>query len=136
MSILARADEQVLANATAGLLPEYVVLRGPEAGLVMLRGRLGGSGPAFNLGEASVVRCTVRSELGHIGHAYCLGRQLRLAELAAASDAGLQDRARHALLYERVIAPLEAELTEAKARDARRAAATQVKFFTMGAMRT
>ena len=72
----------------------------------MLRGRAGGNGAPFNLGEATVVRCTVRSEDGHVGHAYCLGRELRRAELAAAIDAGLQDPSRAAALRARVIAPL------------------------------
>ncbi len=94
MAVLARASAAELEAASAGLLPGYTVLRGPELGLVMLRGRAGGSGAAFNLGEATSVRCTVRSEAGLVGHAYCLGRELRRAELAAAIDAGLQDPAR------------------------------------------
>jgi alpha-D-ribose 1-methylphosphonate 5-triphosphate synthase subunit PhnG len=55
--------------------------------------------------------------------------------LAAAIDAGLQDEPRHALLYERVIAPLEAEQRENRLQIARRAAATQVQFFSMETMR-
>lgn len=136
MAVLARADADSLSAASAGLLPDYTVLRGPEAGLVMLRGRAGGGGAAFNLGEAAVVRCTVRSQDGHVGHAYCLGREPRHAELAAAIDAGLQDPARHDALHASVVAPLEAAQAEARALDARRAAATQVQFFTMATMRT
>lgn len=136
MSILARADTNAIEAASRGLLPAYTILRGPEPGGIMLRGRAGGGGQPFNLGEATVVRCTVRSEAGHIGHAYCLGRDLRHAELAAVIDAGLQDNASRAALYEKVIAPL-AELQAAdQARAARQAAATQVQFFTMATMRT
>ena len=136
MAVLARADADTLAGSSAGLLPAYTVLRGPEAGLVMLRGRAGGNGAAFNLGEATAVRCTVRNEDGHIGHAYCLGRDLRRAELAAAIDAGLQNEARHAALQARVIAPLAEAQAAARAQVARRAAATQVQFFTLATMRT
>ncbi len=88
------------------LLPGWTRLRGPEIGLVMLQGRAGGTGQAFNLGEATVARCTVRTEAGQVGHAYCLGRDLRQAELAAALDAALQDPARHGTLQDTVIAPL------------------------------
>ena len=136
MAVLARANAAVLAELSAGLLPEYAVIRGPETGLVMLQGRAGGSGAAFNVGEASVVRCTVRSVAGHIGHAYCLGRELRHAELAAAIDAGLQDPARRARLQERVMTGLAAAQAAAGVLEARRAAATQVQFFTMATMRS
>ena len=50
------------------------VLRAPETGLVMLRGRMGADGAAFNLGEATVTRCAVRLATGEEGHAYVLGR--------------------------------------------------------------
>jgi len=136
MAVLARADAATLETASANLLPGYEVIRGPECGLVMLRGRAGGSGAAFNLGEASVVRCTVRSEAGHLGHAYCLGRDLRQAELAAAVDAGLQDAARRRALDEAVVRPLAEAQAAARAQEARRAAATQVQFFTLATMRS
>ena len=136
MAVLARAEADALAAASDGLLPEYQVLRGPEAGLIMLRGRAGATGTTFNLGEATTVRCTVRSADGHVGHAYCLGRDLRRAELAAAIDAALQDPGRRDALQARVIAPLAAAQAQARAQTARRAAATQVQFFTMATMRT
>ena len=135
MGVLARADAASLERASAGLLPEYALIRGPEPGLVMVRGRAGGSGAAFNLGEATVVRCTVRSASGQLGHAYCLGRDLRHAELAAAIDAGLQDSALRPPLQEIVTSLADAQAA-ARAQEARRAAATQVQFFTMATMRT
>jgi alpha-D-ribose 1-methylphosphonate 5-triphosphate synthase subunit PhnG len=136
MAVLARASADDLASASDGLLPEYQVLRGPEAGLVMVRGRAGGNGAPFNLGEASVVRCTVRTEAGQVGHAYCLGRDLRQAELAAVLDAALQDPAAHDTVRARVIAPLAEAQRERREQQCRRAAATRVEFFTMATMRT
>ncbi|GAC1342170.1 MAG: phosphonate C-P lyase system protein PhnG [Acetobacteraceae bacterium] len=136
MAVLARASADQLATASAGLLPQYTTLRGPETGLVMVQGRTGGAGGAFNLGEASVVRCTVRSEAGQVGHAYCLGRDLRQAELAAALDAGLQDPATGAAIQAQVVEPLAQAQAAAREQTARRAAATQVQFFTMATMRT
>lgn len=136
MAVLARASSEDLAEKSEGLLPDYAVLRGPEPGLVMVRARAGGNGAPFNLGEATVVRCTVRSAEGQVGHAYCLGRDLRQAELAAAIDAALQDPARRPRVEERVIAPLARAQAERREQLARRAAATQVQFFTMATMRT
>jgi alpha-D-ribose 1-methylphosphonate 5-triphosphate synthase subunit PhnG len=64
-----------------------------------------------------------------------LGRDQEQAERAAMLDAALQDPARRPALLARVIAPLAAEQAERRARDARRAEATRVQFFTMATMR-
>uniref|UniRef100_UPI0016890F4D phosphonate C-P lyase system protein PhnG n=1 Tax=unclassified Calothrix TaxID=2619626 RepID=UPI0016890F4D len=45
-----------------GNLPEYSFLRSPEIGLAMVRGRAGGTGEAFNLGEITMTRCVVQLE--------------------------------------------------------------------------
>lgn len=138
MSVLARAraDDIVALLADAPALPPHARLRGPEAGLVMLRGRAGGAGAAFNLGEMTVTRCTVRIADGYVGHAYVAGRDARQAELAALLDAALQEPARHAVLNAAVIAPLAARQQAERDATARRAAATRVDFFTMATMRT
>jgi len=138
MSVLARAGAGEIAALLAALpaLPGHVRLRGPEAGLVMLRGRAGGGGAAFNLGEMTVMRCTVRLADGPVGHAYVTGRDAAQAELAALLDAALQDPARHDALQAAVIAPLAARQLAARDAAARRAAATKVNFFTMATMRT
>ncbi len=143
MAVLARASaaeiEARLAvaetSAAAGPPPAHIRLRGPEIGLVMVRGRAGGAGAPFNLGEMTVARCTVRDAEGRVGHAYVAGRDLRHAELAAALDAALQDSARHDALERTVIAPLAAAQEAARAASARKAAATRVQFFTMASMR-
>ena len=135
LSVLARASGQELA-ALAGPLPPYTRLRGPESGLVMVRGRTGGSGNPFNLGEAAVARCTIRTGAGTVGHAYCLGRDLRQAELAAVLDALLQDPVSGPAMEAQVIAPLATAQAERRAQLARRAAATQVQFFTLATMRS
>jgi alpha-D-ribose 1-methylphosphonate 5-triphosphate synthase subunit PhnG len=137
MSVLARAGAHEIAALLQGApaLPPHVRLRGPEAGLVMLRGRAGGGGAPFNLGEMSVTRCTVRIAGGAVGHAYVTGRDPRQAELAALLDAAMQDPARHDALEAAVIAPLAASQQQARDATARRAAATRVDFFTMATMR-
>jgi len=136
MAVLARATADELAAAAAGRLPAFIRLRGPEVGLIMLRGRTGGTGAPFNLGEATVARCTVRTADGWVGHAYCLGRDLRQAELAAALDAALQNPALTLELDTAVIQPLVTAQAARRETLSRRAAATQVQFFTLATMRS
>ena len=138
MSVLARASVSDIERHLAACpkLPDHVRLRGPETGLVMTRGRAGGGGAPFNLGEITVTRCTVRVPSGQVGHAYITGRDGRRAELAACVDAGLQDPSLHETLHREVIEPLAAAQHAARQETARRAAATRVQFFTMATMRT
>jgi len=137
MAVLARASAAKIEALLAAMEPPrpHIRLRGPEIGLVMTRGRAGGGGAPFNLGEMTVTRCTVRDAEGRIGHAYVIGRDPRHAELAAMLDAALQDEARHDRLERMVIAPLAASQEEARAASARKTAATRVQFFTMANMR-
>lgn len=138
MAVLARASAVQLRSCLADLppLPDFVVLRGPEAGLVMLRGRAGGAGQRFNMGEMTVTRCAVRTAGGQVGHAYIAGRDAAQAELAARLDAALQDKATHDALQEAVIAPLAAAQAATREETRRKAAATRVQFFTMATMRS
>src|SRR6201996_1331732 len=93
MAVLARADAGRLRALLdlCGAVPGHVVVRGPESGLVMVRGRAGGGGAAFNLGEMTVTRCTVRTGAGFVGHAYVTGRDDQRAVFAALGDALMQD---------------------------------------------
>jgi alpha-D-ribose 1-methylphosphonate 5-triphosphate synthase subunit PhnG len=138
MAVLARAPAEGLEALLndAGGAPDYTVLRGPEGGLVMVRGRTGGGGAPFNLGEMTVTRCTVRLHSGLVGHAYVAGREPRRAELAALVDALMQDPERAETLEARIIAPLEASQAARRAERAGKAAATRVQFFAMQTMRT
>jgi alpha-D-ribose 1-methylphosphonate 5-triphosphate synthase subunit PhnG len=133
MSVLALADRRELETRVCSLfpLPPYAVLRGPEVGLAMVRGRAGGTGHRFNLGEATLTRCSVRVEGGAIGHAWIRGRDRRHAELAAVLDALLQDDRRRPLIEERVIGPLEEGRRARRRAVAARAGETRVEFFTM-----
>ena len=141
MAVLARsAAEEISAHlAACPALPGWRVLRGPESGLVMVRGRAGGGGALFNLGEMTVTRCTVRTGSGtdgFTGHAYVAGRDARQAELAAAVDAMLQDASLHGVLTELVIEPLTAAQRARRADVAAKAAATKVQFFALRNMRS
>lgn len=137
MGVLARSGGDAIAARMATLppLPAHARLRGPETGLVMLRGRQGGDGAPFNLGEMTVTRCTVRLADGTLGHAYVAGRDSRQAELAALLDAALQVPGLHAAVMAEVIAPLAEAEAARRAAVARKAAATKVAFATMAIMR-
>lgn len=133
MALLARARVDELERTLGGLpgIPSYTRLRGPETGLVMLRGRMGGTGQPFNAGEATVARCTVQMPGGKIGHAYVLGTDIRHAELAAVCDALMQDPDRAGVLREQLLRPIEARLTTRKQQRTCEREATRVEFFTM-----
>ncbi|MDD2926854.1 phosphonate C-P lyase system protein PhnG [Rhodoferax sp.] len=132
LAVLARATLTELENMhlTVGELPELQRVRPAEIGMVMLRGRVGGTGNPFNLGEASVVRCAVRLGQGPLGVAYALGRDKRRAELAALFDALLQDPQHHDTLQRELIAPLARLQARARAQRQHAVAGSKVEFFT------
>ena len=132
MSTLAQAPARRLEALTGALGVEAAFdwLRKPEIGAVMVRGRMGAVGSAFNLGEMTVTRCALTLESGEVGHAYIQGRRKADAEAAAIVDALMQG-AEAQKVRAAVLAPLEAELAVAKASRAAKAAATKVEFFTM-----
>lgn len=138
MSVLARAPAAAIEAALTqqGPLPAWTRVRGPETGLAMVRGRAGGSGAPFNLGEMTVTRCTVRLGSGAAGHAYVAGRDERHAELAAVADALLQDPLRRDGLRKSMIRPLAEAESERRLTRAEKAAATRVEFFAMRNMRS
>ncbi|CAN7696083.1 phosphonate C-P lyase system protein PhnG [Mesorhizobium caraganae] len=133
MATLAQASGDDIARLwdEAGLTSEAELLRGPETGLVTVRGRIGGGGAPFNVGEATVTRATVRLPSGQVGHSYMLGRDRKKAKLAAIADALWQDPAQRHTVETALVAPLR--VAQGEAREKRRAetAATKVDFFTM-----
>lgn len=138
LAVLAKASVAELEAAWDGLAekPGYRLLRPGETGLVMLRGRIGGTGAPFNLGEMTMTRAAVQligaaGEVSQTGFGHVAGRSARRAELVAVFDALLQDPARHAAIDAAVIAPLAARQLAAKAAQQAKVAASKVDFFTM-----
>jgi alpha-D-ribose 1-methylphosphonate 5-triphosphate synthase subunit PhnG len=95
----------------------------------MIRGRAGGGGNPFNLGEATVTRATVRLETGEVGHSYALGRDGGKATISAVLDALFQRDP--GTVETQVLAPLRASATAADRQRRDETAATRVVFFTM-----
>ena len=133
LSVLAKAPADALEQAWQALdaKPDYAVLRPAQTGLVMVRGRMGGTGDPFNLGEMTVSRCSVRMADGRVGHGYAAGRDKRHAELVALFDAELQRPERADTLERSLIGPLAEAQDRRRAEKARQSAATRVEFFTM-----
>lgn len=133
LSVLAKAgaDEIASAWATLGERPAYQALRAPEVGLILVRGRMGGLGDAFNLGEMTLTRAAVRLESGETGLAYVAGRDRRHAEIAAAVDAMMQSPVLRPQVEGPVVGRLDRAQQERRTLGARKAAATKVDFFTM-----
>jgi len=132
MAVLAHSEAADIAVRLGAIaLPAHEDLREPENGLVMVRGRIGGDGAAFNLGEATVSRAAVRLATGEIGFGYALGRDRHKAQMIALCDALIQN-ADHANAVEtKVLAPLRAATASERSRKAAETAATRVDFYTM-----
>jgi alpha-D-ribose 1-methylphosphonate 5-triphosphate synthase subunit PhnG len=132
MAVLARADAAALLAHWQSWPqpPTFKLARGPETGLVMVRGRAGGGGAPFNLGEATVTRATVRLDSGQIGHSYALGRDGEKAKIAAVLDA-LWQRPADRSAVEALIAGLDQAADTADQKRRQETAATRVNFFTM-----
>lgn len=135
MGILAKAPFALLEDRIRPLepLPAYDFLRPPEIGLAMVRGRTGGTGSLFNLGEITITRCVVQiqSQPSLQGFGFVQGRSQRHAELAAVCDALLQHPDWFGRIQTQVIEPLAAAAIENHETQQRQTAATQVNFFTL-----
>ncbi|WP_411034897.1 phosphonate C-P lyase system protein PhnG [Shinella sp. BYT-45] len=132
MGLLAKASRAELQAAFDALADKPAVqpVRGPETGLVMVRGRIGGGGAPFNLGEATVSRASVRLEDGTVGHGQALGTDGAKARLAAIFDALFQQPARKGEV-EALLGAIATRVAAEDAAKARQTAATRVDFFTM-----
>ena len=132
MAVLAHSSAIEIAGHLEAIdLPAYQSLRDPENGLVMLRGRIGGDGAAFNLGEATVSRAAIRLASGEVGFGYTLGRDREKARMIALCDALVQSGAFANRVEAEVIAPLRVAMLARRTRKAAESAATKVDFYTM-----
>src|ERR1700722_13057650 len=132
MAVLAHSDAAAIAlHLEAMVVPAHEELREPENGLVMVRGRIGGDGAPFNLGEATVSRAAVRLATGEVGFGYVLGRDGQKARLIALCDALIQTPDHAGTIETEVLAPLRAVIASERNRKAAETAATRVDFYTM-----
>jgi len=131
IGVLAHARSADLQPHEAALRDaEYQLIRAPEIGMTLVRGRMGGTGAPFNVGEMTVTRCVVRLADGRTGYSYLAGRDKVHAELAALADAHLQG-AQQAHWLKELIEPLTRAQAARRAEKEAETAATKVEFFTM-----
>ncbi|MBT9445648.1 MAG: phosphonate C-P lyase system protein PhnG [Hyphomonadaceae bacterium] len=133
LSVLAKAPAQEIKAAWARLecAPDGVELRAPETGMVMVRGRVGGAGSSFNLGEMTVTRCAMRLDSGETGVGYAAGRDKEHARIAAIVDAMMQSENLRPLAEQTVVMPLAKAALDRRSLAARKTASTKVEFFTL-----
>lgn len=118
-----------------GAVPKFSFVRKPERGLMMVRGRTGGTGSAFNLGEVTVARASVCLEDGTLGHSCILGTDIKKAEICAMLDACAQSDHQSAVEaqphIQKLLADVSRRIANENDRRHRDTAATKVDFFTM-----
>jgi alpha-D-ribose 1-methylphosphonate 5-triphosphate synthase subunit PhnG len=132
MAVLVHSDAATIAGHLGTIaVPAYENLREPESGIVMIRGRIGGDGAPFNLGEATVSRAAVRLASGVVGFGYTLGRDWRKARMIALCDALLQSDDFADAVEANVLAPVRSAMASERNRKAAETAATRVDFFTL-----
>jgi alpha-D-ribose 1-methylphosphonate 5-triphosphate synthase subunit PhnG len=133
LSILAKAPADRLEALWRGMgdTPGYALLRRPEVGLVMVQGRISGSGAPFAAGEMTATRAAVRLDGGQVGIGYVGGRQPRQAELVAVLDALGQLPQWRQPIEDQIVAPLAEEAETRRRQRLAKAAATKVDFFTV-----
>jgi len=131
IGVLARARRSELLPHEATLRDiDYQLIRAPEIGMTLVRGRMGGNGAPFNVGEMSVTRCVVRLADGRTGYSYLAGRDKAHAELAALADAHLQGTQPSPWLSELITSLADAQAARRAEKEAD-TAATKVEFFTL-----
>ena len=132
MAVLAQSNAvEIACYLDAIALPAHENLREPENGLVMVRGRIGGDGAPFNLGEATISRAAVRLATGEVGFGYVLGRDRQKARMIALCDALVQSNEFAEAVETKVLAPLRAAMISERHRKAAETAATRVDFCTL-----
>jgi alpha-D-ribose 1-methylphosphonate 5-triphosphate synthase subunit PhnG len=132
MAVLAHSAAcDIACHLDAITLPAHEDLREAENGLVMVRGRIGGDGAPFNLGEATVSRAAVRLATGELGFGYTLGRDRDKARMIALCDALVQSDEFAGLVEAKVLAPLRAAIMSQRNQRAAETAATRVDFYTL-----
>jgi alpha-D-ribose 1-methylphosphonate 5-triphosphate synthase subunit PhnG len=132
MATLADADLRELQDGLTAIGPvDMAEMRPAETGLVMLRGRIGGDGAAFNLGEAPVTRAAVRLSTGETGFSYILGRDAEKARAAALCDALWQSPRHRDAVDRHVLTPVRERRARERLRTREETAATRVDFFTL-----
>ena len=107
------------------------MMRAPEIGLVMLRGRIGGDGRRSISARQPLAAPWCRLRTGEIGFGWRLGRALEAAAPARSIDALWAEPGLAGPGVDEVLHPLGLRQQRDRDRADAQAAATKVDFFTM-----
>lgn len=130
LSILTQQKEEINHYAQNLKAKKYDIVRAPEIGMAMVKGKTAGEGQVFNLGEVTVTRCVVCIEDGTMGFGYVVGRNQDQALLIALADAYLQG-ADQAVWQKTLLEPLNTSLQKRLKAQENKVQTTKVDFFTM-----
>jgi len=130
LSILTQQSEALLQFESLLKAEQYDLLRAPEIGMAMVKGKTSGEGQVFNVGEVTVTRSAVRLQSGEVGFGYLVGRNKQASELIALADAYLQSE-RHAMWHKTLLEPLIEKHHQERAALAQKVQTTKVDFFTL-----
>ena len=108
---------------------KYSIIRPAQTGLIMLRGRVGNTGNAFNVGEVLVTRCSVMLN-DKIGCGYILGENVEMAEHIAVIDAMIQNDNKSGKI-KKLLDRIEKNIQKKRIKTMKEVAATKVDFYTM-----
>ncbi|TVO77862.1 phosphonate C-P lyase system protein PhnG [Sedimenticola selenatireducens] len=133
MSVMAKAPSEKLIELASSFIKsdDFKTIRAPEIGLAQIRGRMGGTGNTFNLGDTTITRCVVQSTAGHYGYAFIRGRDKAHAQCAAKLDALMQQSTLASAIDAQVIEPLQQQWNAQQKHKRSETDATKVKFFTL-----
>lgn len=130
LSILTQQKDEISHYEQSLKAKQYDVVRAPEIGMAMVKGKTAGEGQVFNLGEVTVTRSVVRIEDGTMGFGYVVGRNHHQSLLIALADAYLQS-SEHDAWVKSLLEPLNLSLQQRLKAQENKVQTTKVDFFTM-----
>ncbi|MGH1440411.1 MAG: phosphonate C-P lyase system protein PhnG [Cellvibrionaceae bacterium] len=111
--------------------PDFIFLKKPEVGMVMVRAQTSGETQQFNMGEMTVTRCVVRLESEEMGYGYVSGRNKEKSTLVALIDACSQVPSLKDVVQKKVIDPLSELQIAVEKKQEEKIKPSKVNFFTM-----
>jgi alpha-D-ribose 1-methylphosphonate 5-triphosphate synthase subunit PhnG len=133
LALLAKSNSNSINECWKNLniSPEFMFLKKPEIGMVMVRAKAGGDGEDFNMGEMTVTRCIVQLDSKQVGYGYTAGRDKEKSKLIALVDACFQVETLRKRIKDEVLEPLCSLLNQKQSTQKTKTDTSKVNFFTM-----
>lgn len=130
LAVLVRVPAAQVIEAAAGLSVQFDVLKAPEVGLMMTKGRIHSTGQSFRVGEVTVTRSVIQDADGRLGYGQILGRNQAQCLAIATFDLALQ-RTDVAPACQALLDRWRSEIESLDALETDAIDETRVQFFTM-----